>query len=470
MEKIPYLLFGAVFSLDYLALRLNVIPRGATWIPEALAAIALLMVLLKLAVDRRIDLSPKYVVLGGSFIALAAVGIIINSVQPGTIFAGVRNYFKFVPFFLLPIAFCYSAQHTQRFLRVLVVLAVSQLPLAVYQRLFQFKGVLTGDVIAGTLVISSVLSMFLIASIAVLVAYYLKGYIRSGRFLVLLALLFLPATLNETKSTLVLFPLALFLPILLLPEGRAKWRYIVLSGVATLIAMVVFFAIYDHFMMPRKNEGLVEFIGSKDRIVHYLYGGAAAANSAEIDGRERPLGLGYSLPEERVERIDSVVLPLRVLSADPVKLLVGLGVGNVSDSYVAALKGHYVHYLELGAQRSTLSQLLWETGVIGALLAVMFLVCVFRDAMFMRRDDGVNGALALGWTAVTAIALVALPYKNLLLFNVLGYLFAFFAGHVAGMRVRVEREQRARRPESGMEGGPSAPTLPYGRLSGSGAL
>ena len=57
--------------------------------------------------------------------------------------------------------------------------------------------------------LSSMLSIFLICVVAVLMGMYLRKQITGKALAVLFLLLLIPTTINETKGTLVLLPIAL---------------------------------------------------------------------------------------------------------------------------------------------------------------------------------------------------------------------------------------------------------------------
>jgi hypothetical protein len=149
---------------------------------------------------------------------------------------------------------------------------------------------------------------------------------------------------------------------------------------------------------------------------------------------------------DRVGRVDSFLLPIRVLSNyyDYFRLLFGLGIGNVSNSFFQQFQGKYAAYQEkFSAGRTALSLLLWETGLIGVFLSLIFLYFVFSDARYLiANEDGLSGTFALGWITIVVMTFITLFYKNIIVFNVLGYLFWYFSGYVAASRYRLENYQK----------------------------
>ena len=62
---------------------------------------------------------------------------------------------------------------------------------------------------------------------------------------------------------------------------------------------------------------------------------------------------------------------------------------------------------------------------------------IFLDSLAVaRQDPGIIGALALGWTGVTAVIVIAFPYKTIITFSAMSYLYWYFSGIVAASRMR----------------------------------
>ena len=133
--------------------------------------------------------------------------------------AGIRTFLRAIPWFFIGAVVAFTENDIRNQLRLLLAIALIQLPLAIEQRLHGFGGELgyvsyTGDATAGTFIISSVLSLFLICCLCMLVAFYLRKRIKTQQFALLFAALLTPTLINETKGTLVFLPLALFVTFL----------------------------------------------------------------------------------------------------------------------------------------------------------------------------------------------------------------------------------------------------------------
>ena len=420
MNKLLYLLFLSVFFLDFFHFELEVIPRSATWMPEVLSILTCLIVALQFAFRKQLAIHKKYICLILLYFAIIFVGIVLNATPAAGIIVGLRFYLKSMPFFLLPAVYDFSEEQFKKQLLFLLPLLILQCPLAVYQRLFQFRGVMTGDVITGTLEISSILSVTMICSIAIIFALYLNKKIGLKTFFIIACCLFLPTTLNETKGTLVLLPIALILPAFFIQSrGISKAKSLLAVALIGLLFISAFVPIYDHFMRPRLGYSVLDFFRDKSKVEGYLYSG-------EREGETKGIRRG-----------DAIVLAYKDLSQDSLTLAFGFGMGNVMGSYFESAAGKHSDKLQCGALMLAVTQLFWELGLLGVVVYITFLFSFFRDAYLLRKSDDIFGSFALGWSAVVVIIGFSFMYKNVLQFNVLTFLFWYFSGVVAARRFRM---------------------------------
>jgi hypothetical protein len=317
-------------------------------------------------------------------------------------------------------------------LKVLLVLGLLQFPIAIIQRFIVYRNTATGDVISGTLGVSSVLSILLVCTIIVLLAFYLRKSMSAKQLLFLSVLLFIPTTINETKGTVILLPLGLLTVLLFMAKDReSRKKILAVVGVIAILG-VIFVSIYDAFFYKeQRGGGILEFFSS-DNVEHYLYRGA------EFDpDLLKPRDSSGDMMESTMERapptrIDRALAPVIMLSSDPMKLFFGLGIGNASQFRFGKMGGDYAHlsYL-MGSENSMISLILWEIGIGGLLLYLAFFYMVFSDARKLGNFSRISGNLAAGWVGVVTIMVISLPYKNIMQFNVVGYLFMYFSGYVA---------------------------------------
>ena len=421
MNKLLYLLFLSVFFLDFFHFKLGIVPRSATWMPEILAILTCIIVVLRFGLKQKPSIHLKYIILIVLYSTIILIGIILNTTPPGSIIVGIRTYFKHLPFFLLPAVYDFSEEQFKKQLQFILPLLILQCPLAVYQRLFQYRGALTGDVITGTLDVSSALSITMICSIAIIFGLYLNKRIDFKFFFITACCLFLPTTLNETKGTLFLLPIALVLPAVFFQgKGRsAKIKSLFTMTLVGVLFISAFVPIYDHFIKPRWGYGLLDFYQKEGRLEKYLYRGA--------EGR----------PGDSIARGDAIVLSYKDLSKDSLTLAFGLGMGNVMGSYFESFGGKHTDKLRYGAEMLAVTNLFWELGLLGVTVYITFFVFLFRDALLLRKSNGIFGSFALGWSAVVVIISLSLVYKNIILYNLINFMFWYFSGIVAARAFRV---------------------------------
>ena len=364
------------------------------------------MVLLRLLVTRRLlDVPLRYWLLFLGFVYIVVSGSILNEVRPDVTFAGVRFYFKYIPLFLLPFAFDYSEKDVRRLLILLAGFALVQVPIAFRQRFFVFTDAKTlgsGDVITGTLGGSGNLSLFLVGGIVLLTAFYLDRRVSLKTAITLAIIFILPATINETKVT----PLALGVGVLALLFARRKTlnlRQLGLVAVSGGVLLTLFVVVYDRMYLSKLPgaSGFVDFMSNPQSVLNrYSYKGLHA-NTASLARDNDVVGVPYKLVDQNtwIGRFDSLVMPFQVLPArDGTQLMLGLGIGNVSSTFGSG--GKYVYLKDqLGANMTTITQLIWETGVLGALLGIVLIFNFVKDAFALSRREIGWRTIGAGWFA-----------------------------------------------------------------------
>jgi hypothetical protein len=325
-----------------------------------------------------------------------------------------------MPFFFLPIVYKFSDDEIMTHLKILLFFSLIQFPLTIFQRFFLFRGYVTGDYVTGTLATSSILSICQICCITILTAFYIKKKIKAFPFFLFALMLFIPTALNETKGTMVLFPIAITITILCSKGAIINLKKISLIFTTGLLILLIFIPLYGYLYSGRAD--VVNFFkghGHKTSSFEgYLYRGLS-----EHEIGERELG-----------RLDAFFFPFKKLADEPFKLFIGLGMGNVNESGVRLFMGEYTEYDKYGANMISAASLIWETGIIGLFLHLVFLWLVMKDAMALRSDDGLTGCLALGWVAIPIMLGLSFFYKNIFHLKVIAYLFWYISGLIAARR------------------------------------
>jgi hypothetical protein len=439
--------FFLLFTIPFLVRDLGVLPAPAVLIIELLGAGVGLLGLIGLGQYQRLPWSRGYIYL--ALVALLAVvsGAILNAVLPGTLLSGVRTFFRFAPFFLMPLIVQWSPRTLRWQLYTLGFLALVQLPVTLVQ---QFVLDLPPDRVSGTVAISSVLSMYLIGTLCFVFAKYLYGSLGAVSTAIAALLLFIPTTLNETKGTLILLPIAI--TTIVLASGSIRRNPTrVLGSVSAVFGLLLTFGLVYNAIFPERAAGgalLGFFIGDDQGqdAVSYLYSGdeilvdverLIGGSGEHVVGERSPLAGA----EGRVRRFDSIVLPIRTLSDDFPTLFLGLGAGNVSGSTIASFSGPYAGIRALTPAQPGITGILWELGLLGAAVFIVFPLLVMRDAWLLARSETPLKVFGAAWAGICAMVLLAFAYKNVLDFQVLAVMFMYWSGFVATQahQVRLQR-------------------------------
>jgi hypothetical protein len=171
----------------------------------------------------------------------------------------------------------------------------------------------------------------------------------------------------------------------------------------------------------RQKEGIVNFFLSDGRVEGYLDRGQ------EVGSRTNPGKLG--------ELRNAFTL----IADDPITLVFGIGMGNLSDSALGdQFKGEYFDlYGHLAG--SALPTMISELGILGLGLLCLLYWVIFGDCVRVARiDGGLYGALALGWTGAVIALFVGLAQTFPIANPALSMLFWYFTGIVAAQRSRQE--------------------------------
>lgn len=421
MNKLLYLLFLSVFLLDFLSSKLGLLGHFIIYLPEVISMIVILIVSGQFILGNNVKyIPPKVVFFLILFFLNIIIGAVINLVPAGPLIAGLRSNLKFIPFFILPFVYHFSSKQIKEQLKLLLFLFIIQSPIALYQRLVITGNNTTGDLVKGTLTSSGMLTILLACVIAVLMVFYLAKRITLKSFIFLFTLMFIPMTINETKSTLILLPLALLLPLYFSSTDIRLKQFIPIIALG-IAAGFMFVFIYDYFMKPRWGYGIMDFLTMENRTENYLYKGSQAYAYAGNIGK-----------------LDSFIIAFQTLSKNIITLLFGLGIGNVSESSIPGLSGVYAEkYSPFNPSLTVLSYLLWERGVFGVISYYVLFWIVFKDSRrLINIQDGLISTLSNGWGIVILILIVSAFYKNYLGENTISYLFWYFSGYIISEQFR----------------------------------
>lgn len=351
----------------------------------------------------------KYIFLLIIYILHLLFGFLLNDVTGWTIMSGVRIYTKFIPIFLIPLIFPLSEKEFKHLFFFVFILAMAQLPVVLLQRFVFFAGTVSGDPMGGTVghSASGVLAMFLVIVMVFIIAFYLKEQITFKVFLFTFAAAFLPITLNETKISFILLPLAFILSAFFV-KGKVEVIFKIFLLFAFLaLSFFVLKGIYNHFQRQRWGYGIETFVTTPGRLEEY--------------NRRRFDPIKYSFTYAAVQDVRFAVF--------------GRGAGNASQGFIEQLEGKYLNErLRFGFSNVTFPKMIWEIGLLGTFLFFLFPFNFALDAIRLSKEPGFLGSFGLGMISYCAFFSLALFYTHTLDSNILLYLFFLTAGYTAHQR------------------------------------
>lgn len=415
MTTLLSLLLICTFTIDYFADKLGLISNIFTLIPEIFSLLFMLLLIGRYIALRQWEQPVRYVWFFVAFILTCMIGAVAEAVDPGPLVSGLRTYFKFLPLLFLPAVYDFSDKQLRIFLGIFFLIAALQVPLAFYQRFVQFADSMhTGDPITGSVASSSALTMVLCLAIALVMTLYVHRKIALSLALVLFCYFAAPTTLNETKATVILLPLATLGPFLLARGVEKKWRKAIPVLGICMLGLVVFVIVYNTMIEARWGGVRITEFFTGAGYEEYVYRGI------QEDENSRHMG-----------RLDSMILPVRILSDEWMQLLFGLGIGNVSPSSLPGMEGAYFEMAkERGFGLTAIGDLIWETGLVGLSLYLLLFALIWRDTRHCALL-GVNpdsGWKSTWWSTCIVIFVFGLAYKSVLQLNEFGYLVYFWSG------------------------------------------
>lgn len=447
---IPFFVVFVALAVPYVVRKFPNLPSDIGYAADfVIAMVAVIVVLRLVAVRTWAKIPAKYILVFAAFCYVVAMGIVVNEVAADSIVAGIRSYFKYVPLFLIPFAFP-SSDHSVRIqLGLFSMILLVQIPVTIHQRFVEYASHNSGDAISGTFSVTGSLAMASACAICIVAAFYLDKRIRLGTAALLGVLFLLPPVLGETKAT----------PILLAAGGAgvlfARRRELSMRSMAAFaslgaVLLVLFVLTYNVIYSETRGNTYVEEMTTPGRILeNYNLTGVKVEKfrahretsdiliadgqmkRADHDGSVRPVG-----------RFDSVRVPIDAMIADEkTRLLIGLGIGNVDSSF-----GDGAAYPEvkrqLGGSSTTLSILIWETGLFGALLFVLFFLFVAWDSLRLSSRKGLSGSVGAGVFGIGVAQCLSLIYVNMFHLQEILVIFSYVSGLVVSRLTLFHSEMR----------------------------
>lgn len=443
-----YLMLIAAFFAPMGELHIH---RAFSLIPDAMAILLFMMALFHAAMFKTFSVTAKYALLFIVFILHIIVSAVVNQVEPGTLVIGMRfMIIKWVPVFLFPLVYHFSERQLNNLVRFVLVLCFVQVPVALYQKLVQYKDVASGDVITGTLGFGSsgTLSILMLCSISIVVAFYARKRVNIVIAMLVGLILFIPTTLNETKITLVLLPVAMAFPMVFdLREGFKPMRLVAITGIVGVL-FVGFSLVYDA-LYKDSFHGVDEFFSKGSIMERYLYGGLRRDEvTLNISGRDSQRNVIRDQTANEVTfddlggRFSQIEFTYKTLSSQPEKLWFGLGLGSINQSNAKGFSGAFGKEISEVASGLSITFMMWQLGLGGVVIFYLFLLFITYDTFFFVRREGWLSDFSLGWIVVMGIFILMTIYFTAFFKNSLMFLFAFFSGLVVSNKARIMADER----------------------------
>lgn len=353
---------------------------------------------------------PAFIYLALAFIVLAVISSLFSDGSLAEIAAGAKRHFHFWGVMFLLAVVPFTERQVRGWMLFLVGVALAQLPLTLYQRLvlvpsvlsFDRPGFVPFDIIVGTFEgsltgggASAIMAMFQVLVLFGLFCAW-RERLMSGFWAFLLGVaIILPLGLGETKVVLALIPVVLFSAYFELVTRRP------LAFLGMVLATLVIGAVLGYFYFIVQTSGDIAEMSLSENIkdtIEYNFGDRGYYGT----GVNRFTAIPYWFESQSWN--------------NPVQALFGTGIGS---SYgidgLVPDPGHiFLAHPGMHIDLLTASAVLWEFGLVGALLyfgvllgAIRALAICFRDA-----ESGFDRVLCRMLMASLATTLMMTMYSN----------------------------------------------------------
>jgi hypothetical protein len=393
-------------------------PGWLNYVPDLLLVMVTPLLILRVIYLRTWASIPlRYLVPFGVFCYVAIAGIALNNVAGETVVAGIRMYFKWLPFFLLPFAFHFSNEALIKISKLLLLLFLAQVPLVGFQRFVTHGDSVSGDYAVGAFDSTGSFAALFSVALCCLFVLYVHSSIKPYKLLILALLIAIPPSITEIRALPIFLIFGVAVAVYLL-RSRISIRTIAVSGTALTLILVIFVIAYEKIYGVNEEGTYIEMMTPKNLLDSYNLTGVRALPIRIPRSTTDGALIGKAKPERskvvsEVGRLDTLRMPFDAMFPHAwMYLLLGLGIGNV-DSEFGAGADYLILSTEYSAMGTTWSALVWESGLIGGIAFFAFVCAALWDALRLARLPGFDGTLGTISTVFCSIILLATIYTNL---------------------------------------------------------
>ena len=347
-------------------------------------------------------ITPLYIWIAILFAVFALASTALQLHSFSELFGGFKRYFQGFGLMLVLATMPWARADFDRWLKVLLAIALLQLPFAVFERFLlvplrggiEMLGGQATDVVAGTMGANlkggspnSIMVFFVLMAFACVIARWKEKLIPTGRACLLSAILLLPLALGETKVVIVLLPMIAIL-LLMKDIQREPSKFIPILFLLFVLTFALAY-LYVYVMLDST------FIDAVEGILRYNIQDVGYGNL--LLNRTTVLTFWAGLHDW----------------SNPITFLFGHGLGS---SYGAGFDaGHMAQlYPKYGINLTTISTLLWDLGMVGLVLYVSILAVAWLQIGRIERQttDPQMRADSLSIRVGIALCVVFLMYSD----------------------------------------------------------
>ncbi|HBZ06408.1 MAG TPA: hypothetical protein DEP03_08495 [Massilia sp.] len=343
------------------------------------------------------------------YVLLSLATTLLNWNGPAALVAGAKRYYQSLGIMLALALVPLTWKDTRRLRVSLLGIGLLQLPFVLYEAIVLVpirasmrsdQGSEVTDVIAGTFganIRGGSPGAEMVAFVLILIAFawarWRVGLLSTGKLMAFIALMLPCVTLGEVKFVVFLFPLValvLYKEDIVARPGRFV-PAMVLAGLVTAAFVYLYFGYFSRGAVGDGFDSMLRYNVAEQGYGQFLLNRSSALDFWwERQGSHDPAGflLGHGLSSS-------------YWTTDP----------NVPSGAIGARFPWY------GIGLTAASALLWDVGVLGALLYLSVFLVAFRQAgrLYARTQDAETRCTLLGIQAALAVFVAFIPYKDSML-------------------------------------------------------